>query len=111
MSIENRRSRRRSLDQLVQVSDGMTGAVIGRIGNISADGLMLIADVPVVEDGLMQLRFTLPDEHGASTMEVGVHEQWTEPGAMPGQYWAGFRIIDIDARDLDTLRRFVEATA
>jgi hypothetical protein len=111
MSIENRRSRRRSLDQLVQVSDAMTDTVIGRIGNISADGLMLITDVPVVEDGLMQLRFTLPDEHGASTMEIGVHEQWTEPGAMPGQHWAGFRIIDIDTRDLDVLKRFVDANA
>jgi hypothetical protein len=111
MSIENRRSRRRNLDQLVQVFDAMTGAIIGRIGNISSDGLMLISDVAVVEDGLMQLAFTLPDGQGATTMEVGVHEQWTEPGAMPDQYWAGFRIIDIDARDLDVLRRFVDATA
>lgn len=111
MSIENRRSKRRNLDQVVQVSDAMTGAVIGRIGNVSADGLMLIADVPVVEDGLMQLVFSLPEEHGTATMEVGVHEQWTEPGALPGQYWAGFRIVDIEARDLEALKRFVDAAA
>ncbi len=110
MSIENRRAPRRRVDQLVQVTNAMTDAVIGRVGNLSVDGLMLIADVPVVDDGLMQLRFTLPDEQG-TTLEIGVHEQWTERGAIPGQYWAGFRIIDIDPGDLVALQRFVDASA
>jgi hypothetical protein len=37
-----------------------------------------------------------------------VHEQWSEPASVPGQYWAGFRIIDIAPEDRTALIAWVD---
>jgi hypothetical protein len=38
-----------------------------------------------------------------------VHEQWSEPANIPGQYWAGFRIIDIAPADRTALAAWIDA--
>jgi hypothetical protein len=107
---EQRRSRRKYVDGVVQVTNAMNGVVMGRVGNLSIDGMMIIANSAVRDNALFQVVFHLPDEHGRPTpIEVGMHEQWTEPASAPGQYWAGFRIIDIAARDLALLKAWVNA--
>ena len=40
-------------------------------------------------------------------LEVGVHEQWCESANVPGQYWSGFRIIDIAPDDYNVLYDWV----
>ena len=76
--IEHRRSPRKPPGVIIQVTNAMTGEVFGRLGNISAEGMMLVANRPVVDDALYQLVFNLPDEHGRlHPIEAGVHEQWS----------------------------------
>ncbi len=105
---EQRRSRRKFVDGVVQVTNAMTGVVMGRVGNLSIDGMMMIANTPIRDDALFQVVFHLPDEQGRPTpLEVGMHEQWTEPANAPGQYWAGFRIIDIAPREFELLKSWV----
>jgi hypothetical protein len=107
---EQRRSRRKYVDGVIQVSNAMNGVVMGRIGNLSIDGMMMIANSAVRDDALFQVVFHLPDANGRQPpIEVGLHEQWTEPASAPGQYWAGFRIIDIAPRDLALLEAWVQA--
>lgn len=106
--MEHRRSKRRSVETAIPVINTMTGQVMGQIGNLSVDGLMLIASRPVKNNALYQLSFHIEDNRGVPVaIEVGCHEQWSEV-AQTGQYWAGFRIIDIAARDLDLLAAWVE---
>lgn len=105
---EQRRARRKSVEGVVQVTNAMTGAPMGRIGNVSVDGMMMIAASKLPEDALYQVVFQIPDEAGRPTaLEVGLHEQWAEPAAA-GQYWAGFRIIDIAPRDQELLRAWID---
>jgi hypothetical protein len=109
---EQRRSKRKSADGIIQVVNAMTGDVMGRIGNLSIDGVMLIANTAMREDALFQVVFHLPDDQGRPVaLELGVHEQWSEPASVPGQYWAGFRIIDIAPRDFEVLKAWVGADA
>jgi len=109
--IEHRRSPRKPPGVIIQVTNTLTGDVIGRLGNISAEGMMLVASRPVVEDALYQLQFNLPDEHGRlHPIEVGVHEQWSEAASVPGQHWVGFRIIDIAASDGTVLRDWLNGS-
>jgi len=108
--IENRRSRRKSTRQAIDVSNAFTGEVVGSVGNLSVDGMLLIANRALPEHALYQLSFELPGLNGSAArhMEVGVHEQWTEPAAAPDQFWAGFRIIDIGADDRVALAAWVD---
>ena len=46
--------------------------------------------------------------YGEVALEVGMHEQWAEPASVPGQYWAGFRLIDIAPHDAELLQAWVD---
>ncbi len=91
-----RRAQRKSISGVMLVENSLNGASLGRIGNLSSTGLMLIAPRRLRENALYQVRFDLPGADGrAHAVEIGVHEQWTSAAVTPGQFWIGLRIIDI----------------
>jgi hypothetical protein len=107
--IENRRSRRKRAQQGIEVTDALTGLPAGYVGNLSVDGMLLIASREVPDNALFQFQFELPVGGGVPRhFEVGVHEQWSEAANIPGQYWAGFRIIDIAPEDRTALIAWVD---
>ncbi len=97
---EHRRSPRKTAYVTIPVTNAMTEEPFGRIGNLSADGMLLVCNRAVMDNALFQLTFELTDADGRPhALEVGVHEQWSEPANVPGQYWIGFQFIDIAPRD------------
>ncbi len=110
MSEDFRRAKRRRAVEPIEVVDSMTEQSIGRVGNLSESGLMLMASRELLDDALFQLRFRLPmPGGGAREIEVGAHQLWSEQANMPGQHWCGFRFIDISPDGLETLREWVDA--
>jgi PilZ domain-containing protein len=109
---DHRRKPRRNLDRVVEILDVMTESMVGRIGNLSETGMLIQAEQTLVEDALYQLRFALIDRDGSRhSFEIGVHHLWSEPAAMPGTSWIGFRFIDISPNDTLRLREWVQADA
>lgn len=107
---EYRRSRRRRVEQRVEVVDSMTGQPVGQLGNLSESGLLLLASAPLEEDCLYQLRFTLPDVFGRQApFEIGAHLLWRNPTHAPGQAWTGFRFLSIEDGALERLREWIDA--
>ena len=111
MSTEHRRSQRKRAHQAIQVNDAITGQQIGHVGNLSADGMLLISNRQVVDDALFQFSFHLPNVATGHVhqLEIGVHEQWSETANVPGLFWTGFRIIDIGPEDFDVLNGWIES--
>jgi len=105
---EHRRSPRRKVAETVLVSDVMTEEIVGRIGNLSGGGMLLIASVPLTEDALYQFRFRLPGFEGPD-IEVGAHLLWLDRASSPGQSWAGFRFISLPDTHRENLRVWVDA--
>jgi c-di-GMP-binding flagellar brake protein YcgR len=104
-----RRAKRRKVGN-IEVTDTMTGQVIGRLSNLSETGMLLILGEPLVSDALYQMRFALPNEEGDSrSVEVGAHELWNDEAAAPGQIWTGFRFIDVAPEDVNFIREWVDA--
>ena len=107
---ESRRSRRRRVDERVDVIDAMTEQAVGQLGNISESGLLLLAGAPLNEDCLYQLRFTLSDRAGhRQVFEVGAHLLWQNAAAAPGQAWMGFRFLSFEDGQLERLRDWIDA--
>lgn len=107
--LEHRKSRRRSTRLVIPVTNAITGETIGQLGNLSLDGMLLIADRRLREDALFQFAFELPGPGGtARRLELGMHEQWTEAAGMPGRFWSGFRIIDIANEDRNILAAWID---
>ena len=107
---EFRRARRRKVADTILVTDAMTESVVGRIGNVSETGMLLIASAPLVEDALYQFRFQLQNARGREIqMEVGAHLLWLDRASAPGQAWTGFRFIAIPEDQAEQLRRWIHA--
>ena len=51
-SDEFRRASRHDIPDTVRVVDAMTDKIVGKLGNISETGMLLIASVPLVDDAL-----------------------------------------------------------
>ncbi|MEO5623456.1 MAG: PilZ domain-containing protein [Dokdonella sp.] len=93
---DKRRLPRKRPNTTLHVVDAMTDAVVGRIGDLSLGGMMLLADRAFRDDALFQFVFHLSDARGIQTpIEVGVRELWNDTASVPGQNWVGFRFIDI----------------
>lgn len=109
MNAEYRRSPRKRAQETIEVTDTMTDHVVGRIGNISESGMMMLATVHLMDDALFQFRFSLPDGSARGrAIEIGSHQLWSDAANVPGQFWAGFRFIDMSPEDAAHLRAWIE---
>ena len=107
---EFRRARRRKAADTILVTDAMTERVVGRIGNLSESGMLLIANETLVDDALYQLQFELPGEHAQpQSVEVGAHLLWMDRASAPGQAWIGLRFIAVAPECLVRLQKWIEA--
>lgn len=106
---EHRRAPRRRVETRVDVVDVMTGEMVGQVANVSEHGLLMLARLPMQEDCLFQLRFSLPDlDEGYLPIDVGVHMLWTS-GAATGQTWLGARFLSLTDESQARLRAWIHA--
>lgn len=104
-----RRAKRRKANFNIDIFDTMTELSIGKLSNLSETGMLLILHEPLMNDALYQLRFRLADTAGVErSVEIGAHELWADDAAAPGQFWTGFRFIDIAPADLAYIREWVD---
>jgi hypothetical protein len=113
MNDERRSAPRKPSTAPVEVIDTVSGEPIGRLGNLSRNGMMLICHRPLHDNALYQLRFRLPDRRGGSPCEIetGVHTMWSEKASTNGYQWAGLRIISISGPSAASLDRWLDAAA
>ena len=109
MSTDFRRARRRKVHG-IEVTDTMTGEMVGYLIYLSLSGLLDLLRMPLFSDALYQMRYTLPrDDAATRPVEVGAHELWSDEAAAPGQVWTGFRFIDVSPEDVAYIRDWVDA--
>ena len=105
---DTRRAPRRQVAELVPVTDCMAETIIGRLGNVSETGMLMLASVPMHEDALYQLQFAIPGPHGQPrVLEVGAHLLWSEQTPAPGQAWVGFRFLTLSREHREQLRDWI----
>jgi len=94
----NRRSqRRRTLNGVVNVVNQFDETVLGRLVNVTTEGLMLVSPTALATDTLYQTILALPEElDGVRQIELGMDCLWTSPtNPDADMYWSGCHIIDI----------------
>lgn len=108
-SIDQRRAQRKRANFTAVVTDVISGQPIGHLGNLSANGMLLISAHPPRSEAIYQVSLSLPGLGSApQSIEVGIQEQWHEAAASPGQIWAGYRIVAIDESDASLLDAWLE---
>ncbi len=108
MNVEYRRAKRRKAAHEILILDTMTEEYVGKIGNLSESGVLMVTNRPLTSDALFQFRFELTtDRDEKLAVEVGAHELWADEAAAPGQVWSGLRFIDISPESLSNIRVWV----
>jgi hypothetical protein len=109
MSSVKRRSPRKRATDVIMVNNAMTGESMGRIGNLSNDGMMLIAPKELGDEYYYQVSFHLliPGKP-PQKMELGVQCLWADKSRSGGNYWAGCKLVDIAEADEAVLETWLE---
>ena len=104
-----RRSVRKRVSQALVISNAMTGESMGRIGNLSVDGVMLNTTHEVPDGCLYQVQFQLRDaQQQVQRMEIGIQCLWSEAARTEHSYWIGCKIVDISDAQQQVLDAWVE---
>ncbi len=104
-----RKSVRKRVTQVVMVVNSFTGESLGRIGNLSATGMMLISPKEMGEEHFFQIGFQLSSPTmPVYKMEVGVQCLWCDEARSARTFWVGCKIIDISEADQRALKRWVD---
>lgn len=105
-----RRSARKRVAQVIMVTNSFSGESIGRVGNLSNEGLMLLAPKELPEEHYYQIGFSLGPAN-TNKIEVGIQSLWCDQAKSTNSYWVGCKIIDISPDDSLLLQRWVELAA
>ncbi len=101
---EQRKSPRKISNENLEVCDQITGAQLGKVVNISAEGLMLLSHEPFNTGSVNQFDLKLPHLiKNHSKISFGAEVVWSTEAAQPDSYWTGFRVIDISEENVLTI--------
>lgn len=106
---DRRKLSRQRLVSLTVVIDAHTGDVLGRIGNLSQEGLMLCSDQALEIDYTYALQIKLPDEVcGKSDLNLEARSLWSQRAVDPTYFSTGFEILSVDDDDRKVLEILID---
>jgi hypothetical protein len=101
---EKRKVRRRSLLYDFEVIEPESGMCIGRIVNISLEGMMLVATDSQVSNSVCELRVLLPELiSGKNTIDCKGKCMWCKKNGDTDFYEVGFHLFDIPENDIKAI--------
>jgi hypothetical protein len=98
---EQRHSQRKVANEVLIIADQITETQIGRVVNISAEGLMLLSNEPMVTGSVYQLDLILPTQkNDQDKISFAAEAVWCTEASQPESFWSGFHIIEIATEDI-----------
>lgn len=107
---KNRRHTRRRVGIVLRVFERKTGMNIGRLINISQEGVKLASKEILAVGRRYEMGMILPEPlEGSNTLSFDARVVWSRPAEeVAGEYHAGLQIIDIGKNDSRILDQFIE---
>jgi hypothetical protein len=101
---EKRKVRRRSLLFDFEVVESASGSPVGRIVNISLEGLMLIATERQINDTVLDLQIKLPEMiFGKTTIDCKARCMWCKQNDKTDFFEAGFHLFELPDDDIKAI--------
>lgn len=97
----------------VPVIDVLQEEEIGKIVNITVEGIMLALRQPQEPGAIYQLALQLPDEMATATgvISLGADCLWCSPTSAGGYYWAGLQILDASIEAQNMICKLIDSYA
>jgi hypothetical protein len=97
---EKRRLRRVNLIHHLRVLNRKTGELLGYLGDITAEGLLLFCPASLSKNEVLPLEIVLPDgEDGSRGIELDARSVWRVKDAQLGLHVTGLKIARISGED------------
>ncbi|MFH7319640.1 PilZ domain-containing protein [Desulfurivibrio sp. D14AmB] len=104
-----RRLTRRNLIYHLEVFDEESGELVGRLVDITTEGVKLVASSPVGPDRHFRLRMKLPEDHfPRSHWCFEAVSLWTTRDINPEFHTTGFRLVKLDEADQELVSGLIE---
>lgn len=113
---EQRRLARRELIYYLKLTDRRTGQELGRMGDIHANGMLIMSETPLSPGAAFDASLDLPKAmqtpETGSSLALRVEVLWCRPGPKNSTYHEnGVRILDVDDTRQSLITQLIEAYA
>lgn len=109
---ERRRYERRRPSHYSAVFDRDSQKLLGRLANLSTEGLMLISEEALPLHQNFQCRIMLPEDLNAGpSICFKARSHWCRKGTTPQTYHTGLSFTDIRLKDLEVLEELTRHPA
>jgi len=106
----NRRSQRETLCFYLKVIDLKTGKELGRVVDITSDGMMLCGNVALDSKKIYSVRVILAKsvfDMSLGNLDVNVQIRWSKPDANPTLVLTGMLFLNLDEKGKKTVEKLV----
>ncbi|MCL1945686.1 MAG: PilZ domain-containing protein [Chitinivibrionia bacterium] len=106
----NRRVQREVLCFYLKVIDLKTGKEIGRVVDITSEGMMLCGNVALDDKKIYGVRIILAKsvfDMALGNLDVSVQVRWSKPDANPSLTLTGMLFLDLDEKGKKTVEKLV----
>jgi len=104
------RSPRKQLLFYLEIIDQKTHELLGHLGDISKDGIMILAEKPIPFESVKAISIKLPDfeEFTKKSIEVQVELRWVKPDINPSLHCIGCHFVKLNKEDLPVIEQIQE---
>ena len=109
---EKRKLERYPIEEALEVFDVHSERQLGRVVDITLEGLMITSENPIIVNRIFQLLIPLPAPlEGCNEIRLGVESLWSRESDDGSRYWTGFYVICISDRDRACIERLFQPVA
>lgn len=106
----SQRPTRKHLLFYLDVVNQQTQELLGHLGDISKDGIMILAQKPILFNKIKDISIRLPnfEEFSKKTIDVQVEIRWMKPDANPSIHRIGCHFIKLNPEDIPIIEQVQE---
>ena len=107
--MKQRRYERKHLSHYLKVYDRSNDQLLGRLGNITPAGIMVLSEVPIGTDLRMQLRIAFPRTiEGSAYLDLEARSVWVKKDVIPEYYDTGFELLEDSVRHKNYIEKLIQ---
>jgi len=108
--MEFRHKERRHLMLYLDIVEKGTDRLLGHLGDISGEGVMILAPHPMALHVKRNIQIKLPDfeEFSKPSLDVTVETRWVKRDSNPSIHCVGCLFLDLDPNDLPLIEQICE---
>jgi len=106
---DKRKQTRLHVISYLKVQEQQTDKTLGRIVDMSSEGLGLYGQDPLTPESQVELKMVLPKPiKGRNEINFNGRVVWSQAGDHPGFFDSGVQLLNVSENDLSLLEEFIE---